>query len=128
MKKAFATRLLRHGASLRRTVKVLYDDTPEKKKNDDELFSSKKKLDCEQKYYIPEEVKYIADVRYEAEGTSAKTLLLSVIAMFIAAVIIVSALPDIVRMLDGVKNNLTRGENTGYTENISDIPAGYGEN
>ncbi len=119
IRNTFASYVLRHGAPLRKTVYAVFDDTPEKKKDADELFAKKKDLGFAQKYYIPEEKKYVADVRYDAEGSSAKTLLLSVAAFFAAALIIIALLPDIQSMINGFKDSFGKNDTPGYVPSDS---------
>lgn len=97
IKKVFARFALKNGSVLRKTICAVYNEQPEHKKNPDELFVRTKKPDTEQKYFVDEEKRIVAEIRYDGKGTTSSTLLLAVAAFFVIAVIAVSVLPRILQ-------------------------------
>lgn len=97
IKNAFAKFALKKGSVLRKTVEVLYEEKAPVRTNSDELFVKKPKLSCEQKYFVPEEKRIVAEIRYDGKGTTSSTLLLSVISFFVAALLVISLLPWILQ-------------------------------
>ncbi len=58
-------------------------------------------------FYIPEELKYTADVKFEKKGTSLLGAILFVIIMAVAFVVLLVALPGIFELLDGFVGNIS---------------------
>lgn len=96
----FASRALRKGSGLRRTVEAVYEESAPEPKNPDELFVKKPAAPVPQRYYVPEERRITAEIRYDGEGTTASTLLLTVAAFFVVALITMSLLPWIIRQIN----------------------------
>lgn len=97
IKQAFAKFALKKGSVLRKTVEVVFEEKLPVRKNSDELFVRTPKSDTEQKYFVPEEKRIVAEIRYDGEGTTATTLLLSIAAFFAAAILVISFLPWILQ-------------------------------
>lgn len=97
IKKIFATYALRPGSVLRKTICAVYNEAPPQKKNPDELFVRAKKPDYEQKYFVDEQKRIVAEIRYDGKGTTTSTLLLTVAAFFVAALVAISVLPWILQ-------------------------------
>ncbi|MBQ8345682.1 MAG: hypothetical protein IJY42_05395 [Clostridia bacterium] len=53
-------------------------------------------------FYIPEEQKYRADVRFEKKGIGWLTVLLTAVCAVVAASLLCTFLPDIVRLMDNL--------------------------
>ena len=105
IKKSFACFALRKGSGLRRTVCAVYEEKPAEKKHPDQLFAKAPKLENEQKYYVPEEKRIVAEVRYDGEGTNLKTLVIAVAALLAAAILIVSFLPWLINKWNSLTGN-----------------------
>ncbi len=112
IKKLFAKHALRKGSGLRKTVCVLYEEKTAEKKNEDELFAAKTPLPGEQRYYIPEESRIRAEVRYDDDGTTATAVLATVAAFFVVALISISVLPTVIRYFGGLFSE--RADTTSY--------------
>ncbi len=52
-----------------------------------------------ERYYIPEECAYRAEVTYNPDGSSVLTLVIAVVAFFAVAMILMSVIPDLIGML-----------------------------
>lgn len=63
-------------------------------------------------FYIPEEMKYTADVKFEKKGTNPVTLLLGILVFAALALVALFLLPDLLQMVDNAigmfdqKNNI----------------------
>lgn len=63
-------------------------------------------------FYIPEELKYVADVKFEKKGANWVTLLLAFLVFFAVAALAIFLLPDLLQMIDNMlgkfdpKNNI----------------------
>ena len=63
-------------------------------------------------FYIPEELKYVADVKFEKKGANFVTLLLATLLFFALAAVAFFVVPDLLQMLDNMigifdsKNNI----------------------
>jgi len=55
-----------------------------------------------ERYYIPEEEKYRADVRFEAKGNGVVSLIISIVVAFAIAVLLIKLLPAILGVIDGI--------------------------
>lgn len=97
IKHLFAKHALKNGAVLRKNIIAVYNEETAKKKNPDELFVKKEKPDFEQKYFVDEEKRIVAEIRYDGKGTTASTLLLTVAAFFVASLVTISLLPWILQ-------------------------------
>lgn len=93
LKHLFAARALKKGAALRKTVETVYEEQLPHRKSPDELFVRAQKAAAPQRYYVPEEKRFAAEVRYDGEGTTVTTLLLTVGVFFVAAIVTMSLLP-----------------------------------
>ena len=82
---------------MRKTVEAVFPEDSPERKNNDELFVKKAKSDVTQLYFIPEDKRIVAEIRYDGEGTTATTLLLSIAAFFVAAILVISFLPWILQ-------------------------------
>ncbi len=93
IKHAFARFALKKGSAARKFVYTVYEENAPQKKNDDELFVKAKAPENEQRYYVPEEKRITAEVKYDGKGTSLTTVLITVAVFFAVALIAVSILP-----------------------------------
>ena len=100
---AFSRRVLKKGSVLRKSVEARGDETPkaETKHHPDELFV-KKTIDPNIRYYIPEENRAAAEIRYDGKGTTVSTLLLTVAAFFAAAMIFIALLPTLLHAIESI--------------------------
>lgn len=100
---AFSRRVLKKGSVLRKSVEARGDETPtaETKHHPDELFV-KKTVDPNIRYYIPEENRAAAEIRYDGKGTTVSTLLLTVAAFFAAAMIFIALLPTLLHAIESI--------------------------
>ena len=55
-----------------------------------------------ERYYIPEEEKHRADVRFEAKGNGVVSLIVSIAVAFAVAVLLIKLLPAILGVIDGI--------------------------
>ena len=62
-------------------------------------------------FYIPEELKYVADVKFEQKGTNALTLVLAFVLFIGIALLVVFLLPDLLQMLDNMLGMLDSKNN-----------------
>lgn len=126
IKRAFAGFALRQGSVLRKSVYAVFEEKKPVKKNPDELFAKGEKLPCEQRYYIPEDKRITAEIRYDGKGTTASTLIFTVAVFFVAAIVAVSLLPWIIRNYHNLMNNYddeiqqNEQEQTEITDNVPD--------
>lgn len=60
------------------------------------------KEDNSKAYFIPEDKKISAECRYDSDGMSVKTLMLSILGLFIAAIVAIRFLPEISKLLSGI--------------------------
>lgn len=118
---------LRSGVSLRRVVKCVEEEEfladvarrraefeAENKESKGAKFKEPKfRLDFETAhFYIPEDMKYVADVKFEKKGANFVTLLLALLLFLALAVIAFFAVPELLQMLDNMigifdqKNNI----------------------
>ncbi len=100
---ALSRRVLKKGSVLRKSVEARGDETPtaETKHHPDELFV-KKTVDPNIRYYIPEENRAAAEIRYDGKGTTVSTLLLTVAAFFAAAMIFIALLPTLLHAIESI--------------------------
>ena len=100
---ALSRRVLKKGSVLRKSVEARGDETPkaETKHHPDELFV-KKTIDPNIRYYIPEENRAAAEIRYDGKGTTVSTLLLTVAAFFAAAMIFFALLPTLLHAIENI--------------------------
>ena len=56
----------------------------------------------EHHFYIPEELKYTAEVKFDRKGTSLKNTVVSLILIAVALVVVIICLPSILNLVDGV--------------------------
>lgn len=115
IKQSFARFALKKGSVLRKTICTVYDEKAPVKKHSDQLFAKAPQDQREQRYYIPEERRITAEVRYDGKGTTATMLMVTVISFFVAAIIIVSLLPWIMRNYQNLINSVN-GSNTEVPE------------
>ena len=118
-KNSFVRGGLKNGATLRRVVKcveeeVFYEKVEaarvefEKAHADDgkrkpKFREPKFKMDPSvMHYYIPEEMKYTADVRFEKKGTGVHTLVLSFVLIAAITVALLFLIPELLQMFDNV--------------------------
>ena len=122
IKNSFAKHALRKKSGLRKTVCAVYEEKAPEKNHPDQLFVRAAKPENEQKYYVPEEKRIVAEVRYDGKGTNLKTLLISIAALLAAAIIIVSFLPWLINKfysLMGTSNQKQEDESDSYiTEEV----------
>lgn len=50
------------------------------------------------RFYIPEELRYRADIMFDAKGSSLPVAIIAVLAFFVAALISFAVIPDLVQM------------------------------
>jgi hypothetical protein len=112
IKYSFASFALRKGAGLRKHIYAVYEEKPVSKKHSDQLFAKAPKPENEQKYYVPEEKRIVAEVRYDGKGTNLKTLVISIAALLAAAILIVSFLPWIIEKYNSVFSSGSKDEKT----------------
>ena len=62
----------------------------------------KKTIDPNIRYYIPEENRAAAEIRYDGKGTTVSTLLLTVAAFFAAAMIFIALLPTLLHAIESI--------------------------
>ncbi len=117
IKKIVAGIALKKKSGLRRTIEAVYEEEDAPKKTPDELFVRKPKLSVPQKYYVPEERRIAAEIRYDGEGTTSATLLLTVAVFFVAAIVAMSLIPWIINNSKRILNGGSGGE----TEIVSEI-------
>lgn len=128
LRRVFAERALKNGTALRKTIRALYpESTPIRRHKDEILFgqSQKNRSDSNgevQRYYIPEELRHTAEVRYDAKGTSAATVLVTVAAFFVAAVVIITLLPWIRDRISSFGRSNDREDNP-YSQTVNDSDA-----
>ena len=53
-------------------------------------------------YYIPEDLKYVADVKFEKKGTGVHTLLLAFILVSALAIALLFLIPELLQMFDNM--------------------------
>ena len=63
-------------------------------------------------FYIPEDMKYMADVKFEKKGTTWLGAILTVVVLAILFVALMVALPQIFELLDDVAGSIGAKENT----------------
>lgn len=73
---------LRHGTVLRRMVQVTNEETP--------------------RYYIPEALKYRAEIRFDKKGNELPGLLITVLLSLGVALLLVNALPMVLSIIDNL--------------------------
>lgn len=109
IKRAFAGFALKKGSAARKFVYTVYEEKAPQKKNEDELFVKANSLENEQRYYVPEEKRITAEVKYDGKGTSLTAVLITIAVFFAVALIAVSILPWILtnanRILSGGNDN-----------------------
>ena len=117
VKNTFAKFALRKGAGLRKTVCAVYEEKAAEKKHPDQLFAKTPKSENEQKYYVPEEKRIVAEVRYDGEGTNLKTLIIAIAALLAATILIVSFLPWLINKWNSLMGSNKKDEapDDGYT-------------
>ena len=93
IKRNFASFALRKNSSLRKHIFAVYEEKEAQKYHRDQLFAKASEAQTEQKYYVPEEKRIVAEVRYDGKGTDLKTLVIAIAALLAAAILIVSFLP-----------------------------------
>ncbi len=93
LKRSFASFALRKGSGLRKHIFAVYEEKEAEKKHRDQLFVKAEAAETEQRYYVPEEKRIVAEVRYDGKGTDLKTLVIATAALLAAAILIVSFLP-----------------------------------
>ena len=113
---------LRSGVTLRRVVRCREEEEylremerkraehEEKRKSDPSLPKFKAKefrvnVD-EHHFYIPEELKYTADVKFEQKGSSWLGAVIFLVVLIVAMVILLLAMPTILSFLDGWFGNI----------------------
>lgn len=121
IKRRFAEMSLKKGSGLRRTIEAVYEETDRGalKKDEDELFVKAPKPDHVQRYYISEEKRYAAEVRYDGEGTTTTTVLVTVGVFFAVAIIVISLLPWIINNSAKIFGG-GKGDSDGRYENGTD--------
>ncbi len=120
IKKHFARFALKKGSVLRKTVVAVYEEKDPVKKHSDELFVKAQQVH-DQRYYVPEDRRITAEVRYDGKGTTATTLMLTVAAFFVAAIVVVSLLPWIIRNYHNLINptdSVPDDPDTGYEQEV----------
>ena len=73
---------LRRGTVLRQTVRVTEEETP--------------------RYYIPEDLKYRAEIRFDKKGNELPGLIITIILSLAVALLLVKALPLVLGMIDNL--------------------------
>lgn len=94
IKRRFAERLLKKGSVLRKSVDATEEmQADPKSHHPDELFVKKEMFSSEARFYVTEEKRHIAEIRYDEKGTDVSALLLSIAASFAAALVVIALLP-----------------------------------
>ena len=127
LKNSFVRGALKSGVSLRRVVKCVEEEefheevkamreAYEKEAKEKKLPAFKEpkfKMDVStMHFYIPEEMKYTADVKFEKKGANAITLLLAFLLFAAVAAIALAVVPELLQMIDNMlgifdqKNNI----------------------
>ena len=127
LKNSFVRGSLKNGVSLRRVVKCVEEEEfleevramreAYEKENEGKRVAPFKepkfKMDVStMHFYIPEELKYTADVKFEKKGANAITLLIALLLFAAVAAIAITVIPEILQMLDNMlgifdqKNNI----------------------
>lgn len=116
-KNAFVRGALRSGVSLRRVVKCVEEEAfnaeTARKQAEYEAANEGKKVPAYKPpkfkvdvstmhFYIPEELKYMADVKFEKKGANPVTLLIALVLFAAVAVIAFYAVPELLQMLDNM--------------------------
>ncbi len=120
LKRSFASFALRKGSGLRKHIFAVYEEKEVEKKHRDQLFVKAEAAETEQRYYVPEDKRIVAEVRYDGKGTDLKTLAIATAALLAAAILIVSFLPWFIDKYNslmgtgGEKEELT--DDYGYVE------------
>lgn len=106
---------LRNGVSLRRVVRCVEEEAfsrevEEMRREYNEANKGKRALPFKapafrmepenMHYYIPEDLKYVADVKFEKKGTNWFVLLIAFFLMIAAVFLIFTFLPDILQLID----------------------------
>ncbi len=128
LRRAFAERALKNGTALRKTVHALYPESNPIRRHKDELLIGKTQSSRSneksqpQRYYVPEELRHTAEVRYDSKGTSPTTVLVTVAAFFVAAVVIITLLPWIRDRISSFGRTNDREDNS-YSQTVNDSDA-----
>ena len=116
-KNAFVRGSLRSGVSLRRVVKCVEEEEfgaeIARRRAEYEAANEGKKVPAYKPpkfqvdvstmhFYIPEELKYMADVKFEKKGANPVTLLIAFVLFAAVAVIAFYAVPELLQMLDNM--------------------------
>ena len=118
-KNSFVRGALKNGVSLRRVVKCVEEEeflrSVEKLRAEHEASegaSNGKKVKYQEPkfkmdpsvmhFYIPEEMKYTADVKFEKKGTGVHTLILSFVLVIAVAVALLFLIPELLQMFDNM--------------------------
>lgn len=103
-------RELSRGVSLRKVVKCVEEEEwnalhaeTETKKSKGKTKPEKFKMDFTvARFYIPEDLKFRAEIRYEQKGSGWKMLLLTTVLSLLIGGLIFWLLPDIIGLVDGI--------------------------
>lgn len=117
LKNSFVRGALKSGVSLRRIIKCVEEEefleevramreAYEKEAEDKKLPAFKEpkfKMDVStMHFYIPEELKYTADVKFEKKGANVITLLLAFLLFAAVAAVAIMVIPELLQMLDNM--------------------------
>jgi len=119
LKNSFIRGSLKSGVSLRRVVKCVEEEEYLEKcrKEYDALVQAceaegkkppkqqlpKFKIDVSiMHFYIPEDMKYVAEVKFEKKGANWVTLVIAAVLFVVLALLVVFLLPDLLQMIDNM--------------------------
>ena len=116
-------RCLRHGAPLRKYVMAKDEELTLKAETKEsgprrffrKLFSVEKKPQYDydftaQKWYLPEETRYTAAVRYDTKGFNVQMFILAALLLFVLALALSWALPYLADLYGQMMDGITKGQ------------------
>lgn len=63
-------------------------------------------------FYIPEEIRFMADVKFEQKGTTLKVALLCSALLLVAMFVVLGALPGVLSLIDSIVGTLASNQNS----------------
>lgn len=119
LKNTFIRGSLKSGVTLRRVVKCVEEEefleaARKRRAELEAAFAAEGKKPPKQKpeafkidvsvmhFYIPEEMKYMAEVKFEKKGANWVTLLIALLLFIAIAALVIFLLPDLLQMLDNM--------------------------
>lgn len=118
-KNSFVRGALKSGVSLRRVVKCVEEESFLLATAKEQAEFEAEHANCDGKkprfrepkfkmdpsvmhYYIPEDLKYVADVKFEKKGTGVHTLVLTFVLVSALAIALLFLIPDLLQMFDNM--------------------------